>query len=264
MKINFTAAVAVTFFSCCLVTPAPAVSAPTSFRVTIPLRFGGHRDEPARMPSAAELRTERRLRFVRYGFQIADAIVSAIGYHSYQKCLSCLAFPGGGPRGSAAFSAANINGGRPAEVDPLIQPLSGGGFASLALGTLAYDVVDTRIEHHWSVQHREAADIAEIGAHAWGIATWVPEIANMHRDAAIAASCGAQWQAKAFGQAFSDGCVNRFYRSGAAPSAPLGPVSTLVVCAPARFKRGTFLFATPGDNIIASGVPCLDSGAPPP
>ena len=249
-----------------LCTMLNAVAAPTALSVTFPLRFGGPRvEEPARPPTAGEIRIERRLRLIRYGLQLADAIVSAIGYHAYTKCLSCLAYPGGGPAGSTALSVANLSRNRPAEVDPLIQPFSRGGIASLALGAFAYDVVDARIEKRWSTQHREAADIAEIGAHAWGISTWLPEIGTIHRDAAAAAACGAQWRAKEYGQAFSDGCVNEYFRpGGAAAIAPLPATGVLFVCAPARFKHGTYLFATAGDDILASGEPCPGVGFPSP
>jgi len=241
----------------------PATAAPTAFNVTFPLRFGGHRvHEPERIPTAVEVRTERRLRLARYGLQIADAIISAIGYRAYAKCLSCLAYPGGGPLGSAPFSVAGLSGNRPAEVNPLIQPFSRGGIASLALGTFAYDIVDARIERHWSNERRESADIAEIGAHAWGISTWLPEIKNIHRDAAIAARCGAQWQAKRYGEAFSDGCVNAYYRPGPGPAGSPPAANVIVVCAPVRFKRGTYLFTTPSDYIVASGTPCTDVNSP--
>jgi len=241
----------------------PSVAAPTSFSITIPLMIGGHpvqaRPHPA---TAADVRAERRLRLARYGIQLADAIVSAIGYHAYQRCLSCLAYPGGGPLGSSLFSVANLAGDRPAEVNPLIQPFSHGGFAALALGALGYDAIDARIERHWSIERREVADIAEIGAHAWGISTWLPEIKNIHRDAAIAAACGAQWQAKRYGEAFSDGCVNEYYRPSGMPLPTLPASDVIVVCAPARFKAGTNLFETAHDAIIASGTPCSGVNSP--
>jgi hypothetical protein len=235
----------------------PAAAAPTALRIAIPLHFGGHAtNEASRLPTADEIRAEKRLRLTRYGLQLADAIVSAIGYRAYARCLSCLAYPGGGPLGSAPVSMADFNADRPAEADPLIQPFSRGGMMSLALGALAYDFADARIEKHWPVERRAAADLVEIGAHAWGISTWVSELKSIHRDIAIASACGAQWQAKAYGQAFSDGCVNQYYRAGSpvAPSAPGTPV--VAICAPAQFKPGAYLFATRGDYFIAAGTPC--------
>lgn len=240
-----------------------AVAAPTVIWVTIPLSFGGQRaTAPARLPSAADVRAERRLRLVRYGLQFADAVVSAIGYHAYARCLSCLAYPGGGPRGGAPVGVADFNGGRPAEVDPLVQPFSRGGFLSLAVGTLAYDVADARIERHWAIAHRMSADVAEIGAHAWGISTWLPEIKRVHQDAAIAAACGAQWQAQRYGEAFSDGCVNTYYRAGSAPAPGLPAAGVVVICAPAQFKSGMFLFAAPAGNFVASGAACSNVRSP--
>jgi hypothetical protein len=241
-----------------------ACAAPTSFTISIPFHFGGHRGhEPEHVATASEVRAERRLRLMRYGSQLADTIVSAIGYHAYARCLSCLAFPGGGPRGSAPVSIATLEGNRPAEADPLIQPFSRGGFFSLALGALAYDAIDTHIERRWTVTRRAATDLAEIGAHAWGISTWLPELKNINRSAAVAAACGAQWEAKQYGEAFSEGCVNAYYRPGAAPAAGTLPASAVdYVCAPARFKRGTYLFATPSDYIASSGVPCADGFSP--
>jgi hypothetical protein len=241
----------------------PAAAAPTAFRIAIPFHFGGSpagEREPLATP--AQITAEKRLRLARYGFQIADAIVSAIGYKAYARCLSCLAYPGGGPLGSAPLSVASVSGDRPAESDPLIQPFSHGGIASLALGALAYDLIDARIEQHWSVERRATADLLEIGAHAWGISTWLAELKNIHRDTAIAAACGAQWQAKNYGEAFSDGCVNQYYRAGPlqAPAAP--GASVIAVCAPAQFKPGTYLFATPGDYIVASGAPCENLRSP--
>jgi hypothetical protein len=157
---------------------------------------------------------------------------------------------------------ANLSGDRPAETDPLIAPFSRGGFASLALGTLAYDLVAGRIERRWPVARRTAADLVEIGAHVWGISTWLPELRTIRRDTAAAAACGAQWQAKSYGEAFSDGCVNQFYRAGR-PSAPLAPgVTVIAVCAPAQFAAGTDLFATPGESIVANGSPCQNLRSP--
>jgi len=241
----------------------PAAAAPTAFRIMVPLHFGGHAtNEPSQFATAAEIRAEKRLRMTRYGLQLVDAVVSAIGYRAYARCLSCLAYPGGGPLGSAPVSVANLNGDRPAESDPLIQPFSRGGMMPLALGALAYDFVDARIEKRWSVRRRATADVAEIGAHAWGISTWVSELKSIHRDTVIASACGAQWQAKAYGPAFSDGCVNQFYRAGSpvAPSAPGTPV--VAVCAPAQFKPGAYLFATPGGYFIATGTPCDNLRSP--
>jgi hypothetical protein len=241
----------------------PAAAAPTAFRITLPLHFGGHApNERSKLPTAAEIRAEKQLRITRYGLQLVDAIVSAIGYQAYARCLSCLAYPGGGPLGSAPVSMANLFGDRPAESDPLVQPFSRGGAMPLALGALAYDLVDARIEKRWSVQRRATADVVEIGAHAWGISTWVSELKSIHRDTVIASACGAQWQAKAYGQAFSDGCVNQYYRAGSpvAPSAPGTPV--IAVCAPAQFKLGAYLFATPGDYFIATGTPCDNFRSP--
>jgi hypothetical protein len=129
---------------------SPALSAsaaPTEFHVSIPLQFGGHgAGEPERPATPAQIRAEKRLRLARYGLQLADAIVSAIGYRAYARCLSCLAYPGGGPLGSRPVSVANLSGDRPAESDPLIVPFSRGGIGSLALGALAYDLIDARIE----------------------------------------------------------------------------------------------------------------------
>jgi hypothetical protein len=241
----------------------PAVAAPTAFRISFPLNFGGHGSrEPAPLATTAEIRAEKRLRLARYGFQIADAIISAIGYRAYAKCLSCLAYPGGGPLGSASVSVANFSGNRAAEADPLIQPFSNGGFLSLALGAMAYDFVDAHIEKRWSTERRATADLVEIGAHVWGIATWLPELKTIHRDTTAAAACGAQWQAKNYGAAFSDGCVNQFYRPGSTnvPAAPGVPV--VVVCAPPQFKPGAYLFATPGDYVVASGSPCAGVRSP--
>jgi hypothetical protein len=240
-----------------------AVAAPTVISVTIPLSFGGHRGPAATRPvSPAEVRAEQRLRLMRYGLQLADAVISAIGYHAYARCLSCLAYPGGGPRGGAPLSVADFNGGRPAEVDPLVQPFSRGGFLSLAVGTVAYDVVDARIEQHWPTERREWADLAEIGAHAWGISTWLPELKRIHRDAAIAAACGAQWQAEHYGEAFSDGCVNTYYRAGSDPAPSLPGAGVVMICAPAQFKPGTFLFAAPGGDFVASGTACSNVRPP--
>src|SRR5450755_842613 len=101
----------------------PAAAAPTAFRIAIPFHFGGSpagEREPLATP--AQITAEKRLRLARYGLQIADAIVSAIGYKAYARCLSCLAYPGGGPLGSAPLSVASVSGDRPAESDPLIQP----------------------------------------------------------------------------------------------------------------------------------------------
>jgi hypothetical protein len=241
---------------------SPAAADPPALSITIPLYFGGHR-APAAQPAAtaADIRAERRLRYARYGMQLADAIVSAIGYHAYARCLSCLAYPGGGPFGSRPVTVADFNANRPAESDPLIQPFSRGGFLSLSLGTLAYDLIDARVEKHWPVERRASADLAEIGAHAWGISTWVPEITAIGHESAVAAACGAQWQAKRFGEAFTDGCVNAYYRAGtAAPGTTLGR-GIIIVCAPSRFKRGTYLFAAGGDAIVASGSACADGGS---
>jgi hypothetical protein len=241
----------------------PAAAAPTVFRIAVPLHFGGRAtNEPSQLPTAAEIRAEKRLRITRYSLQLVDAIVSAIGYHAYARCLSCLAYPGGGPLGTVPVSVADSNADKPAESDPLIQPFSRGGMMPLALGALAYDFVDARIEKRWSVQRRATADVMEIGAHAWGISSWVSELKSIHRDTGIASACGAQWQAKAYGQAFSDGCVNQYYRAGSpvAPSAPGTPV--IAVCAPAQFKPGAYLFATPGDYFIATGTPCDNLRSP--
>jgi hypothetical protein len=242
---------------------SPAIAAPTQVSISIPLRFGEPGvHESRRTATAAEARAERRLRIVRYGLQLADAVISAIGYRAYGRCLSCLAYPGGGPNGSSALSIGTLNGNRPAETDPLVQPFSRGGFPALALSAFAFDVVDAHIERRWSIQRRTAVDLAEIGGHVWGISTWLPEIKAIDRATAIASACGAQWQAHRFGEAFSDGCVNAYYRPGAAaPGAP--PVTTvLYVCAPARFTRGTYLFSTAKDDVVASGVPCPESSSP--
>jgi hypothetical protein len=241
----------------------PAVAAPTAFRIVFPLHVGGHRiEEPSRLPTAAEIRAEKRLRLTRYGLQLADAIVSAIGYRAYARCLSCLAYPGGGPLGSAPVSAGTLSGDRPAESDPLIQPFSRGGILSLALGTLAYDFADARIEKHWPVERRAAADLIEIGAHAWGISSWIPELKNIHRTTTIAAACGTQWQAKSYGQAFSDGCVNAYYRAGGPHAQPASGTPVFPVCAPPQFKPGAYLFATPGGYFIATGTPCDNLRSP--
>lgn len=241
----------------------PAVAAPTELSITLPLHFGGHTPtEPERLPTVAEIRTEHRLRFIRYGLQLADAIVSAIGYRAYARCLSCLAYPGGGPLGGAPVSVADLSGNRPAESDPIVAPFSRGGITTLALGTLAYDFVDARIEKHWPVERRATADLVEIGAHAWGISTWLPELKTIHRDTAIASACGAQWQAKAFGQAFSDGCVNAYYRAGAQPVPPAAGTPVIAVCAPAQFKPGAYLFATTGEYFVGTGAPCTNLRSP--
>lgn len=241
----------------------PVGAAPTVITISIPLNFGGHTERASeRLPSAAEVRAERRLRIARYAFQLADAIISAIGYRAYSKCLSCLAYPGGGPVGSVPMSVADVNGGRRAEVNPLVVPFSNGGIASLALGTLAYDLVDTQIERRWSVERRTAADIAEIGAHVWGISTWLPEIRAIHRNTAIASACGDQWRAKNYGEAFSVGCVNEYYRSGPTPKVPFNAGNVISVCAPTRFAHGTYLFTTPNDYIVASGTPCTNLHSP--
>jgi hypothetical protein len=238
----------------------PAHAAPTAFNITVPLTFGQHRArESEQLTRPSDVRAERRLRLLRYAFQIADAVVSAIGYHAYAKCLSCLAYPGGGPMGSTSFTVANLAGNRPAEVDPLVQPLSHGGVPSLALGALAFDVIDARIERHWSVERREAADLAEIGAHAWGITSWLPEIKNIHRDTAIAAACGAQWRAKNYGEAFSDGCVNEYYRSSGNAAPHHSSPQVMTVCAPARFAPGAYLVQTSTTYVVASGTPCGDN-----
>jgi hypothetical protein len=262
MKSSSTAAIVAAL--ACLLSVSQAFAAPTSVSITIPLTFGGHRaHEPQRFTTAGEIRTERRLRYARYGLQLADAIVSAIGYHAYARCLSCFAYPGGGPRGGVPVSIATFEGGRPAEADPLIEPFSRGGFGSLVVAALAYDALDARVEGRWSVARRTSADLAEIGAHVWGISTWLPEIKNIDRSTAIAQACGAEWQAKRYGEAFSNGCVNAYYRPGAPPSGsslPAGAVN--FVCAPAQFKRGTYLFATQADYIVSSGVPCTDVFSP--
>jgi hypothetical protein len=243
--------------------PLPSDAAPTAFRIAIPLHFGGHAaNEPVRLPTAAEIRTEKRLRLTRYGLQLADAIISAIGYRAYARCLSCLAYPGGGPLGSAPMSVANLNADRPAEANPLIQPFSGGGILSLALGAAIYDLIDARIEKHWPVERRATADLVEIGAHVWGISTWLPELKNIHRYTAIASACGAQWQAREFGQAFSDGCVNQYYRAGPRPVPPASGTPVIAVCAPTQFKPGAYLFATPGDYFVATGTPCNNLRSP--
>jgi hypothetical protein len=130
------------------------------------------------------------------------------------------------------------------------------------LGTLAYDIVDARIEQRWSTPQRAAADIAEMVGHAWGILTWLPEIKAIHRNIAAASACGAQWQAKSYGEAFSDGCVNEYYRAGPMPALPFPPSSVIAVCAPARFTTGTYLFTTTNDYIVASGTPCPNVRSP--
>lgn len=245
-----------------LSTGAGANAQPTVISLTIPLSFGSRRAPDVLPASPADVRAERRLRLVRYGLQFADAVVSAIGYRAYARCLSCLAYPGGGPRGGAPVNVADFSGGRPAEVDPLVQPFSRGGFLSLAVGTLAYDLADARIERHWAIGRRVSADVAEIGGHVWGISTWLPEITRIHRDAAIAAACGAQWQAKSYGEAFSDGCVNTYYRAGSDPVPGLPAASVEVICAPVQFKPGTFLFAAPGGDFVASGTACTNVRSP--
>jgi hypothetical protein len=261
MKLRIIAAIAVVAF--CSMRSQSTMAAQTALNITIPLSFGEHHvHEPAQAQTAADVRAERRLRMLRYGFQLADAIVSAIGYRAYAKCLSCLAFPGGGPVGSGTFGVRNLTDDRPAEVDPLIQPFSRGGLGTLAIATLAYDIADARVERHWSAQRRSAADLAEIGGHAWGLSTWIPEIKNIHRDERIAAGCGAQWSSKAYGQAFTDGCVNEFYRPSGSPVAPATAKDRMVVCAPARFKNGTYLFSTISAQIFASGSPCPAFASP--
>jgi hypothetical protein len=237
---------------------APAATTNVALTVSIPVG----RPNSLRAPRGADERGERRLRLARYGAQLVDAVISAVGYHAYARCLSCLAYPGGGPLGARAVSMADFNGNLPAEGDPLVRPMAGGGILSLALGGLVYDLLDARIERHWSIAQRESADLAEIGAHAWGVSTWVPEVRNLHRAAAIAAACGAQWRARQYGQAFSEGCVSEFYRP--APGGPGVPVpsATLLVCAPAKFARGTVLFATAAGNVAASGTPCPQLAAP--
>lgn len=259
MRSKVTVAVASAVFG--LGAALPAAADPPALSITIPLYFGGHRAPAARpAPTAAEIRAERRLRYARYGMQVADAIVSAIGYHAYARCLSCLAYPGGGPLGSRPVTVADFNGNRPAESDPLVQPFSRGGFFSLSLGTLAYDLIDARVEKRWPVERRAAADLTEIGAHAWGISTWVPEITAIRRESAVAAACGAQWQARRYGEAFTDGCVNTYYRAGTQTPATTPGSGIMMVCAPSRFKRGTYLFAADGDAIVASGTACTDAG----
>ncbi len=261
MKRVFIVAVITTLLSAAFM--LPSFAAPTVFRISFPLHIGGHvGGERGHLATAAEMKMENRLRLARYGFQLADAIVSAIGYKAYARCLSCLAYPGGGPLGSAPLSVANLSGDRPAESDPLIQPFSRGGIVSLALGALAYDVADDRIERHWSIKRRATADAAEIGAHMWGISTWFGELKSIHRDTAIATACGAQWRAREFGAAFSDGCVNEYYRAGPLPAQPAAGAPVTAVCAPAQFKAGTYLFATPDDYVIASGVPCANLHSP--
>ncbi len=241
--------------------PGPATAEPPSVNVMIPLTFGGGGHHDSLPAAAADVRAEHRLRLIRYGLQLADAIVSVIGYRAYAKCLSCLAYPGGGPLGSRPVWIADFSGNRPAESNPFVAPFSRGGFASLSLGALAYDFIDARIEKRWAVDRRAAADIAEIGGHLWGISTWIPELKTLHHDTAVAAACGAQWHAKQFGQAFSDGCVNAYYRP--APGAPaVSPTNVSIICAPPRFKRGAFLFATSGAYFTASGTACTGVESP--
>jgi hypothetical protein len=247
----------------CLSVGSPARAAPTAISISIPLSFGGHAEhEPAPVASESDVRSERRLRITRYAFQVVDALISAIGYRAYRKCLSCLAFPGGGPVGSGPVSVADYSGNRPAEANPLVAPFSNGGILTLALGTLAFDFADARIERRWSTQRRTAADIAEIGGHLWGIASWLPEIETIHKNIAIASACGAQWRSKNYGEAFSDGCVNEYYRAGPQPASPKVGASVMVVCAPAKFTSGTYLFAAPGNAVVASGKPCTNLTSP--
>jgi hypothetical protein len=104
--------------------------------------------------------------------------------------------------------------------------------------------------------------LLEIGAHVWGISTWMPELKGIGRATAIATACGAQWQTKSYGEAFSDGCVNRYYRAGAPYASPAGGTPVNVICAPAQFKPGAYLFATPGHYFIASGTPCANRDSP--
>jgi hypothetical protein len=69
-----------------------------------------------------------------YLLVLVAAIVSAIGYRAYSKCLSCLAYRGGGPVGSVEMSVASFSDHRPAEANPLVQPFSKGRLRVTWLG----------------------------------------------------------------------------------------------------------------------------------
>ncbi|MEO6990859.1 MAG: hypothetical protein ABI346_05720 [Candidatus Baltobacteraceae bacterium] len=164
--------------------PAGAPSAPALSPGVIALRIvvSPEQEQKAR-------RFERRLRVVRLVAQIVDGLVSSAGYSRYARtCLSCIAFPrppvNGGLRRTSALRF-------PAEADPVVQPISHGGFAMLALGALAYDLIDARVERHWSPRARIAADAGEIALHAYGVASWQAANAGLAVEEQRASNCSS-------------------------------------------------------------------------